>query len=281
MVRVVVENEQTRSYGSGTWVCDEADRRFILTCAHLFDKGNPVRVSVYFPDSFSFDVQLLAIDRIWDLAILNPERPQDRPAVSVAENYARPGDPICFGGYGKTGQYRQVCGRVVGYCQVSGTETKETMLVTGEARQGDSGGPMFDQNGRLAGVLWGTDGQNVCGTYQGRIRRFMESSFPPPFWPGKQNSGDPETSSRRANPDELVEKIRQMLESFKERNTSGCPVQQQVKKTVSDWIFSMAWSVTKVILVLLCLFLLPVVAGIAVVYKKYHSSRENQENANS
>lgn len=276
----MVENEQTRSYGSGTWVHDDADRQFVLTCAHLFEKTRPTRISVYFPDSFSFDVQLLAIDRIWDLAILNPEQPQQRTAVAIAEDYSRPGDVICFGGYGKTGRYRQVCGRLVGYCQVSGTQTKETMLVTGEARQGDSGGPMFDPNGRLTGVLWGTDGQNVCGTYQGRIRRFVEASFPPPFWRGKENPQTPEAVSKRNSPEELLEKFREMLESFRERETSSCPVRQQVRETVSEWVFSVAWTVTKVILVLLCLFLLPIVALAAVIYRWYRG-KEKKENENS
>jgi methyl-accepting chemotaxis protein len=51
----------------------------------------------------------------------------------------------------------------------------QTLEVQGSARQGDSGGPIFNAQGELAGVLWGTDGSTTVGSYNGRICQFTQT----------------------------------------------------------------------------------------------------------
>jgi hypothetical protein len=41
------------------------------------------------------------------------------------------------------------------------------------ARQGDSGGPIFNQNGELAGVLFGAGWRTTAGSYSGRVKKFL------------------------------------------------------------------------------------------------------------
>ena len=48
--------------------------------------------------------------------------------------------------------------------------------MTGSARQGDSGGPVFDRHRQLVAVLFGTNGQVVDGTFCGRVRRFFKGA---------------------------------------------------------------------------------------------------------
>ena len=43
------------------------------------------------------------------------------------------------------------------------------------ARHGDSGGPMFNSRGELAGVLFGEGGGDTSGSYCGRVRVFLDS----------------------------------------------------------------------------------------------------------
>jgi hypothetical protein len=46
------------------------------------------------------------------------------------------------------------------------------------ARQGDSGGPIFDQQGELAGVLFGSGRGTTVGAYSGRIGEFLVTLGP-------------------------------------------------------------------------------------------------------
>jgi hypothetical protein len=54
----------------------------------------------------------------------------------------------------------------------------ETVEVGVAARQGDSGGPIFNARGELAGVLWGAGGGRTAGSYCGRVRQFLASIVP-------------------------------------------------------------------------------------------------------
>ena len=47
------------------------------------------------------------------------------------------------------------------------------LLLTGHARDGDSGSPVFNRRGELVAVCWGSDDRGVVGTFSGRIRQFL------------------------------------------------------------------------------------------------------------
>ncbi|MDO5112842.1 MAG: serine protease [Planctomycetia bacterium] len=255
IVRIVVENRTTRNYGSGTWVHDTENHRFVLTCAHLFDQEPPQRVMVRFPNTFSLEVELLAIDRVWDLAVLyafcfnlpdctekevvvcrflkpsevliSSEDTEKLPkTIALGKTAPRQGEILLFAGYGPDGKYREGRGKLLGYCEVRGGKTSETLVVEGRARQGDSGGPILNSQGELVGVLWGTDGRTVCGTYNQRIQRFTQSAFPSSglqeLFPDNslQNTQPPSTSpivSGQSGSDELLlVKILQALQNFRD-----------------------------------------------------------------
>ena len=199
VVRIIVTHENTKSYGTGTLVYDDANHYFILTCAHLFEKDRPRKITVVFPDQSLYDVRMLAIDRVWDLAILQnevwrmecgvwneltPYSTLHTPLFTLSKNAGIPlgksaprvGDVLYYAGYGSTGQYLLKKGRLEGYCAVRNDTAAETLVITGSARQGDSGGPIVNAQGELVGVLWGTDGRTVCGTYNGRIYQFIRTA---------------------------------------------------------------------------------------------------------
>jgi hypothetical protein len=52
--------------------------------------------------------------------------------------------------------------------------------VSASARQGDSGGPIFNARGELAGVLFGSGGGTTSGSYAGRVGQFLATAWPPP-----------------------------------------------------------------------------------------------------
>ncbi|NQT15541.1 MAG: trypsin-like peptidase domain-containing protein [Planctomycetes bacterium] len=168
---------RSRCYGSGTLVHKEAERGIVLTCAHLFREEEGA-VSVTFADGSRFEADLVAVDRAWDLAALEISGPRADP-VPIAVDHPQPGDPLQSCGYGSDGRYWCNQGRALGYARTTATRTYETLELSGCARDGDSGGPVFNASGELVAVLWGTDGRMVGGTYCGRIRKFLGGILSP------------------------------------------------------------------------------------------------------
>ena len=48
--------------------------------------------------------------------------------------------------------------------------------MSGPARPGDSGGPIFNARGRVVGILWGTDGQTTIGVQVGRLHIVLKEA---------------------------------------------------------------------------------------------------------
>lgn len=169
-VRVVNATGGASYYGTGTCI-EHNGQPVILTCGHLFREGTG-RIELRLPSGRRASTRLLGVDQTWDLAILSTDGKGLRVAVLAAE-YPRKGERVTFGGYGSDRLYRARAGIVLGYVRADGTPARETLAVTGAARDGDSGGPMFNRRGQLVGVLWGTDARETCGTYCGRVRKFL------------------------------------------------------------------------------------------------------------
>ncbi len=53
----------------------------------------------------------------------------------------------------------------------------ETLAVDKGVRKGDSGGPIFNRYGELAGVLWGSNGESTMGTYCLRVQYFLTQAI--------------------------------------------------------------------------------------------------------
>jgi hypothetical protein len=161
----------TRYLGTGTLV-DRDDRHgLVVTCQHIF-RGGTGTVSVTFPDGQTVPARVVHADGVWDLAALLIDRPVASP-VSVAQAQPQRGATVWSCGYGPDGRYRCNRGQVTGYVRTANSGSAETLELTGSARQGDSGGPVFDERGELVAVLWGTDGRTVGGTYCGRVDHFL------------------------------------------------------------------------------------------------------------
>lgn len=171
VVRVVNDLGRERSLGSGTLVAADAEQGLIVSCAHLFSDGVG-KVSVVFPDQKSFAARVLEVNRHCDLSLLRIAAPSV-PAAQVAEQVPRVGDPLASAGYGPHGQYATHRGRALGYVSLDG-KSHNVLEMTGSARQGDSGGPIWNAQGQLAGVIFGTDGRTVDGAHCRSVREMLE-----------------------------------------------------------------------------------------------------------
>jgi hypothetical protein len=148
-----VENRLARSenLGSGTLVDRTPDGRegLVLTCAHLFREGAG-QIVVRFPNGASHGAKLVAIDHRADLAALAIANPRVAPAP-VATSF-RTNGPLQACGFGPDGQFRCATGAVVGRAESTG---QTSLLISDAVRSGDSGGGVFDAEGRLVAVIWG------------------------------------------------------------------------------------------------------------------------------
>ncbi len=176
IVRVVNARSASRTAGTGTLVDADGEHGLIITCAHLFREGAG-QVEVIFPNQQAFQAQLLKLDAAADLAALSIQSPRIEP-VKIAAQFPRPGDWLVSCGYGTDGQLWCNRGQALGYVSVGGGHGSETLELTGSARSGDSGGPVFDRSHQLVAVLFGTNGRVVDATFCGRIRQFLTGLSP-------------------------------------------------------------------------------------------------------
>ena len=178
VVRVTAIEHNGASLGSGVLVAVSQNYGLIITNWHVVrDASGPILVS--FPDGFGSGATLLKTDHTWDLAALAISRPRVGP-VMISTEPARPGDVLTIAGYGRD-SYRAISGRCTEYLSPGGSNPNEIVELDVAARQGDSGGPIFNARGELAGVLFGSNdsffaGQYTMGSYCGRVRRFLVSA---------------------------------------------------------------------------------------------------------
>jgi hypothetical protein len=172
VVRVMVPDGRLTSFGSGALVAVTEHLGLVVTNWHVVQDTRG-EINVVFPDGFRSPATLLNTDRDWDLAALAIWRPRVAP-IPLAGEPPRPGDPLTIAGYGK-GRYRAVTGRCTQYVAPGYNKPFEIVELSAGARQGDSGGPIFNAKGELAGVLFGAALGRTAGSYCGRVRWFLAS----------------------------------------------------------------------------------------------------------
>jgi hypothetical protein len=228
------------AHGSGTLVGLRGEYGLIATNWHVIrDARGPIIVT--FPDGSRSAATVAKVDEDWDLAALLIWRPSAAP-VPISRRTPRPGDLLTIAGYG-AGNFRAVTGRCTQYVAPAMNMPYEMVEVSAEARQGDSGGPIFNERGELAGVLFGAAGGSTSGSYCGRVRSFLES-----VWPAIDQVDDPagevmvSVPTRRAARDPaLPDRAQPLFERPADRGVSRIPVtvdlgsQREAEKREIDW----------------------------------------------
>jgi len=174
VARIIVPQRGAVSFGSGTLVGARQEQGLVVTNWHVV-RGAAGPIQVVFPGGFRSTAKVLSVDQRWDLAALLIRRPPVSP-IPIARAAPRRGEPITIAGYGG-GDYRAATGRVTQYVAPGLRLPYEMVEVSVQARQGDSGGPMLNGRGELAGVLFGAARGTTSGSYAGRVRKFLT-----PLW---------------------------------------------------------------------------------------------------
>lgn len=159
--------------GSGTLIEKQEKQGIVVTNWHVVRDATG-DISVLFPDGSHSLAQVLKVDRHWDLAALLIWCPQHIEPVSFSPTAPKPGDLLTIAGYG-SGSYRAASGRCTQYVSPGKNFPYEIVELSVQARDGDSGGPIFNHHGQLAGVLFGASRGSTSGSYSGRVQAFLSS----------------------------------------------------------------------------------------------------------
>jgi len=163
VVRVESIEPNTTSWGSGTCVAS-TDVSLVLTANHVIQDGHEFKIN-------GKKATLVGRDKVWDLAALTvDERLQ---TVSIATRRPRAGDKLRVCGYG-SGDYKESTGKLIRYFSPTGNYSEDFLAMDAGARPGDSGGPIFDAEDNLAGVLFGSDKLGAHGSCCTRVRSFVK-----------------------------------------------------------------------------------------------------------
>ncbi len=170
-----------RAIGSGALVRWNG-RIVVLTATHVVKEAK--RIVVELCTGKRHEARVLKIDAVWDCAVLELSgRPEGVLPAEVELGDAamqQNGNRLESCGYGPDGRLACNLGLFLGYKR-SGERPQgpdDWMILSGHARQGDSGGPVFNERGRLVGVLWGSDGEAVAAVQAGRLHLLLEAAVP-------------------------------------------------------------------------------------------------------
>ncbi|MEM1305643.1 MAG: trypsin-like peptidase domain-containing protein, partial [Planctomycetota bacterium] len=172
VARIVVQEAGGVAYGSGTLIDVREQYGLVVTNWHVV-RDAVGKVEVVFPDGFRSEARALKLDSDWDLAALVIWRPP-ADAAPIANHAPRPGERLTICGYGQ-GDYRTATGRCTDYYAPKIGLPHELVELDVEARQGDSGGPIFNSRGELAGVLFGAGQGTTLGAFGGRVNSFLST----------------------------------------------------------------------------------------------------------
>jgi len=171
VVRVVVPEGDSMSLGSGALVAINDTYGLVVTNWHVVRDGHGT-ATVIFPDGFRSTASVVRVDRDWDLAALVIWRPRVRP-IPLGDRRPVIGEPLWIAGYGR-GNYRISGGQCTHYLSPGGRLPSDMIELSTQARQGDSGGPILNQQGELAGVLFGASWGKTCGSQCLRVKQFLD-----------------------------------------------------------------------------------------------------------
>ncbi len=197
IVRIAAPNRDSLSLGSGSLVAVNEKHALVLTNWHVINEAAGV-VRVIFADGFQSGAVVLAADKDWDLAALVIWRPRAQP-LPVSRQIPQPGELLTIAGYG-SGSFRTATGRCTQYLSPGTNFPNEIIELSAAARQGDSGGPILNARGELAGVLFGTASGLTSGSHCGRVSQFLASVEPRFRNPSPENAAAAAANTKSQEP---------------------------------------------------------------------------------
>ncbi len=168
------DRDGSGSLGSGV-VVRWGGRVVVITARHVVQDARKVTV-VIISSGKKFAARVLTTSP-WDVAILQTETPIEGDVapsslVTSEELSALKTESLTSAGFGNpSSKFCTNTGRFIGYISNNAVNDgcSDWIVISGPARAGDSGGPIYTPYGKVAGILWGTDGSTVVGVNAPRL----------------------------------------------------------------------------------------------------------------
>jgi S1-C subfamily serine protease len=130
----------------------------VMSNAHVVAGAETVTVEA---DGATYDATVVSYDPDEDISILSvPDLPS--ASLEFAPEPAKPGTDALVLGYPGGGEFQATPARVREVIELNGpdiyrtkTVSREVYTIRGTVRQGNSGGPMIDRDGKVLGVVFG------------------------------------------------------------------------------------------------------------------------------
>ena len=176
-VRVRSEDEKGASLGTGALIAS----RYVATANHVVaDRKNDEAITITFPNGVEVDGVVELADKDQDVAFIRivPGDAKVPPPLKLFTGELQVGDVLWIMGYG-SGPYKAQVGTLNdmeyshGYREIDGAG----------ARSGDSGGPVLDEQGRFAGILWGSSGETTMFSPSNIVIELFKTVYPAPISP--------------------------------------------------------------------------------------------------
>lgn len=154
--RIRVDARGGMYLGTGTLVDVNAGKGLVVTARHVTKGASATGIICSFGGR-EYRSENATFDKYgYDICAILIADPGITP-VSLSASPPSQNESLTAGGFGGNGNLVLWSGRLA-------VLTNDAIEVTGQARQGDSGGPILNSRGELVAVLWGTDGATTRGT---------------------------------------------------------------------------------------------------------------------
>jgi hypothetical protein len=146
------------SHGTGTYL----GAGLVATVQHNVRDTRTNQVQIVFPQDQTFMGTIVFQDKKKDICLIDLNTAPKCGPVTIRMDLPEAGEPLSIQGYAK-GAYKQAWGKMAKIKYGPADLSHTWYAIHGcRSRQGDSGGPIFDEQGRWVGTLWGS-----CGDHGG------------------------------------------------------------------------------------------------------------------
>lgn len=170
VARIIVPERKSAALGSGTLIAKTTQHGYLITNWHVVREASNGAL-VVFANGTQAHGKILRTDKDWDLALVQIPSPAMEP-LSISATVPQVGEQLWIAGYG-SGEFLLQAGLCSQFLAPYPEWPLELVEVGAAARQGDSGGPILNSRGELAGVLFGQGQGYTMGAYGGRVLQFL------------------------------------------------------------------------------------------------------------